>query len=107
MAVATLGITTTFTVTTNAVGVAVCATNTLRRGVRIENTSATATMYFAFGTNNTPGTIAHVLATSSAVTFGPNNPIVSGQVSLAANVPPGDISLTALTTTGIAVVTEW
>jgi hypothetical protein len=107
MAVATLGITTTFTVTTNAVGVAVCATNTLRRGVRIENTSATATMYFAFGTNNTPGTIAHVLATSTAITLGPLGPNVTGQISQASQVPIGDLSLTALTTTGIAVVTEW
>jgi hypothetical protein len=105
MAAGTIGITTTFSVTTASTQV--CLTNTLRRGVRIENISATSTMNFGFGTGNAVTTGMHVLATSSAVTFGPNNPNTTGQISNPSNVPSGDLALIALTTTGNAVVTEW
>jgi hypothetical protein len=105
MAVATIGITTTFSVTTAST--AVCATNTLRRGVRIENISATSTMNFGFGTGNAVTTGMHVLATSSAITFGPLGPNVTGQISQPSQVPAGDLALIALTTTGNAVITEW
>ena len=105
MATATIGITTTFAILTTAV--AVCATNTERRGLRIENGSNTASMYFGFGTNNAATTAMHALATASAITFGPTQPEFRGIVSQPANVPAGDLSVIALTTTGTLVVTEW
>jgi len=105
MAVATLGITTTFSITTAST--AVCATNTLRRGVRIESTSSTSSIYFGFGTGNAVTTGMHALGTLAVVTFGPNNPNTTGQISTPSAVPSGDLALIALTTTGNVVITEW
>ena len=105
MATATIGITTTFSVTTAST--AILATNTLRRGVLIENTSATATVYFGFGTGNAVTTSMHAVATSTRVSIGPLGPNVTGQISQPSQVPAGDLAMIALTTTSTCVVTEW
>lgn len=113
MAVATLGITTTFSVGIVATtAVQVCATNTLRRGLILENTGA-GTLYFGFGTGGVPTTAMHALVIATAtlgtnrVVFGPISPEFRGIVSIPANVPTGDVSLIALTTTGQVSVTEF
>jgi len=111
MAAATLGITTTFVIGTTAVQV--CATNTLRRGLRLENTSTTIPINYGFGTGNAATTSMHVLTTAlntvgvSFINFGPIQPEFTGRVSLAPGVPAGDLSVISTVTNGVAVVTEW
>ena len=100
-----VGVTATFSVTTAATQI--LATNTNRRGVYIESATNTASLYFAFGTGNACTTGMHFLATASRLTVGPLQPQFSGIVSLPGNVPTGDLSMIALTTTSNVVVTEW
>lgn len=110
MAVASTGITTTFSVGTTSV--AVLATNTLRRGLLISNLGA-GTVSVGIGTNNAATTGMHPLSAINTV-FQANNalliaapPNTTGQISQASSVPIGDVALIALTTTSICSVTEW
>lgn len=105
MAVATLGITTTFSVTTAAT--AVCATNLSRRGILITNIGA-GTVYVGFGTGNAATTAMHPIAATTgsiSIEYGQLNN--NGTNSTPSAVPTGDVSLIALTTTSVCAVTEW
>lgn len=111
MAVATLGITTTYSVGTASV--AVCATNTQRRGLLITNNGA-GTVSVGFGTNNAATTGMHTLQAINT-TFQANNQLalgpmalnVTGKISTESRLPIGDVALIALTTTSVCSVTEW
>lgn len=105
MAVATLGITTSFSITPAAV--AVCATNLSRRGILITNIGA-GTVYVGFGTGNAATTGMHPIASTTgslSIEYGRLNN--NGTNSIPAAVPTGDVSLICLTTTSVCCVTEW
>jgi len=105
MAAANPGVTTTFVIGTTPVQV--CATNTERRGLRLENINQTNPLSYGFGTGNGANSSMHFLNTASVIQFGPNGLEVSGKISIPAVVPGGDVSVICTVTTGSLVVTEW
>jgi len=97
----------TSVVSVGTVSTQLCATNTLRRGLLIESTNTNVTIAFGFGTGNAVTTAMHNLATSTRTAIGPLQPDDTGRISIASNVPTGDLAAIALTTTANVVVTEW
>jgi hypothetical protein len=115
MAVATVGETLVVAaVLTTAVQVA--ATNTLRRGLLLQNTG-TVPIYVGIGTGNaaTTGMIAIAAATTAPtstltgfLSFGAMEPNVTGKISLPAVVPMGDISVISTASASASLnYTEW
>lgn len=120
MAVATLGVTTGYTVGTASA--AVCATNTQRRGLIVQNSHASAVLFVGIGTGNavTSANGIGVLATATStqgglsagpfagsLVFGSVQPNTSGSISIPAGVPNGDVAVIATITNLTAVVLEW
>lgn len=107
MAAPTPGTGITSTVSVLTASTPLVASNTLRRGIILYNPNTTTPIYYGFGTGNVVTTGMYVLATSSQVAFGPQEPSLEGKISIPSALPTGDLAAIATATGVTAVITEW